>query len=130
FLARQRCIALCVALEELAVRPLDHEIMQPVDIARFEGANDVWVLHALSEVRFANEACYGSSILSQLVAEDLERDRAVVGVRGAVHHGRAPLPDEICDRISGKRLTDEIIARPAANLTRAGSHGKRPPRPL
>jgi hypothetical protein len=54
-----------------------------------------------------------SSIITQLFPQDLEGNRAVLGVLGAVDNGGAALTDFLANGVTGESCSREVLARHA-----------------
>ena len=94
FFAGQRGVLLCVSLEKLTRSPLDSQKMKSgVGFSNLDGSHDVRMLHTRTVLRFSNEACNGSAIMSQLFTEYLEGDSAMAWMLSLVHCGRTALSD-------------------------------------
>ena len=74
------------------------------------------MLYAFAVARFAKKARDRGAILAQLFAQHLHGDGAVIGVVRAENGGCSAFTDFALQRISGDRLSDEILAWHAANL--------------
>jgi hypothetical protein len=83
------------------------------------------MLHPLAVARLAKKTCDGGSILSQFFAEDLYGDDAMVVVMRAEDGGGSAFTHFALQRISGNRLSDEILTWHAANLIPSATRRKR-----
>ena len=98
-----------VVLEQVATSPLDHQVGDTLDLACLYGLDDVRMKNAFSEVRFAGEPRQGRLVLAHLVAQRLERHRAVSGMGRTVHDRRPTLADQLVYGVAGYVLTNEVF---------------------
>jgi hypothetical protein len=75
------------------------------------------VLHALAVPRFAKKPSYCRAVLAKFFAKDFDGNSSVVGVLRAKDGGCSSFAHFALQRISGDRLSDEILTWHAANLT-------------
>ena len=125
FVRRERCVALGVALQQLARGPLDHQERKPFGLAGLDGADHIRVRHAGAEARLTHEARDRGAVLPQLFAQYLERDSPVHRMFGTVHRGGATLPDAVEEGIASQSRSNERVASHAAKLPRPALSGKR-----
>src|SRR5437016_9911312 len=115
-----------VFLEKLARRPFDGEKMHPrPGLANFDRSYDVRMLYAFAVARFTKKTRDSGAILPQFFPEHLHGDDAVVAVLRAADGGCTAFSHFALQRISGNRLSDEILTRHAANLISAATRRKR-----
>jgi len=92
--------------------------------ADLDRAHDIGVLHTFAVACFAKEASDSGAILAQLLAQDFDGDETMVRVLSAEDGGRSALADFTLQRIAGNRLSYEVFASHAPNLTAARVSGK------
>ena len=110
-------MALGVALEQLATRPLDGEKVQSgACLADFDRADDVGVGDPRTVLRLADESRDRGLVVAQLFAEHLDRAHAVLRMLGAEDGGRPAFADQITQGIPSERGPDQLLSRHAAKL--------------
>jgi hypothetical protein len=77
------------------------------------------VHHTFAVSCFAKKARYRRSILAKLFAKDFNGDCSMIGMLRAKDGGCTSFPHFALQRISGDRLSDEVLTWHAANLTSA-----------
>jgi hypothetical protein len=77
------------------------------------------VLHTFTVSSFAKKARYRRAILAELFAKDFNGDCSMIGMLRAKDGGCSSFPHFALQRISGDRLSDEVLTWHAANLTSA-----------
>jgi hypothetical protein len=120
-------VAFCfgVSFQQFAGSPFDGEEWDPTfGFACFDRANDVAMLYASTELRFADEPRDGSRILSQALSQHFERYTPMLGVMRFVNGGRTAFTDLSVDRIPGDRRSHQIFSWHSANLMRIGRRGQ------
>jgi hypothetical protein len=120
-------VAFCfgVSFQQFAGSPFDGEERDPAfGFACFDCANDVAMLYASTELRFADEPRDGSRILSQALSQHFERYTPMLGVMRFVNGGRTAFTDLSVDRVPGDRRSHQIFSWHSANLMRIGRRGQ------
>jgi len=122
---RQRSLSLRVFLEDLSRSPLDRqEVHAWTCFTDLDRAHDVRMSHPLTVTRFAQKARDCGAVLPQFLAQYLDRDSSVIGVRCTEYGGGSAFTDFALERVAGDRLSYEAFAWHAANLIRMTTRGK------
>ena len=105
-------VALGVALEEFPRGPFDRDKVQSLGrLADVECTNDIGMLHTLSEGCLAQESRDGSLVMTQLLAQDLDRDIAMRRMTGPIDGRRSTFTHAVVQRVSGECCSYERVAR-------------------
>lgn len=111
FRAGQRDLSLGVFFEQLAVRPLKSQIMEPIGNADVERSDDVGVNNPTAKLGFPGEAGNSGTLVSELLTEQLERNRSKLRMLRSIYDCGAPFADELSERVASDVATDEILLR-------------------
>ncbi len=87
------------------------------------------MINPLAELRLASEPGNRGLLLAELFTQDLEGDGPVLGMFGPIDDRRAPLPNELLQRIAGNDTADEVFGHGAEpngqRSTQQGNRGRR-----
>src|SRR5687768_5801709 len=112
FLRGQRRITLRIALQQLARRPFDCQEVEPgTRLADLDRPDDVRVENPSAVRGFTKKSRDSSPIVAQLFPQNLNCNRAVLRMLGAVDNRGAALTDFLANGVTGESRSGEVLAR-------------------
>ena len=112
FLRGERRITLRIALQQLAQRPFDCQEVEPgTRLTDLDRPDDVRVENPSAVRGFTKKSRDSSPIVAQLFPQNLNRNRAVLRMLGAVDHRGAALTDFLANGVTGESRSGEVLAR-------------------
>lgn len=112
FLKGQRRITLRIALQQLAQRPFDCQEVEPgTRLADLDRPDDVRVENPSAVRGFTKKSRDSSPIVAQLFPQNLNCNRAVLRMLGAVDNRGAALTDFLANGVTGESRSGEVLAR-------------------